>query len=225
MSVLNTGSQEGKKLNNPGYTTAHGAVSIYGVSQALAFQALLVINFKFQRQIRHRRYQEVAQNVLCRRTPRGCCYTRPMSVSWFARICIFLSTVILFLAVFPTASSTHIAIGRFEVYCDGVGFFLAKIDGAPAPGELVLFLYLDFPPGAIYLPAEKWADVFVYRKGCAADGKCEITARGRVWLDAEATPGAKRISGKYEIDLNGQHLNGQFVAKRHEYKYPPRICI
>ena len=47
MSVLNTGSQDGKKLNNPGYTTAHGAVSIYRVSQALAFQALLVINFKF----------------------------------------------------------------------------------------------------------------------------------------------------------------------------------
>ena len=148
-----------------------------------------------------------------------------MSVPQFARICICLSAVALLLAVFPSASSAHNATGRFEVYCDGVGFFLAKIDGAPAPRKLVLFLYLDFPPGAIYLPEEKWADVFVYRKGCAVDGKCEIIARGKVWLDAEATPAARRISGKYEIDLHGQHLKGQFVAKRHEYKYPPRVCM
>jgi hypothetical protein len=35
----------------------------------------------------------------------------------------------------------------------------------------------------------------------------------------------KRISGKYEIDLNGKHLEGAFVAKRHVSKHPLRLCM
>ena len=66
--------------------------------------------------------------------------------------------MVLLLAVFPTASSGQNATGHFEVYCDGVGFFLAKVDGAPAPGKLFLFLYTGFP-GIPYVPKETWKDV------------------------------------------------------------------
>ena len=147
-----------------------------------------------------------------------------MSVPQFAWICFCLSAVVLLLAVFPGASSTHNATGRFEVYCDGVGFFLAKVDGAPAPGKLFLFLYTGFP-GTPYVPKETWQDVYVYRDGCIADGKCEVLAHGKVWLDDVPMPDARRVSGKYEIELNGQHLRGQFVAKRHDHKNPLRLCM
>jgi hypothetical protein len=36
---------------------------------------------------------------------------------------------------------------------------------------------------------------------------------------------AKRISGKYEIDLNGKQLEGAFLAKEHTSKHPLRVCM
>lgn len=110
------------------------------------------------------------------------------------------------------------------MYCDSIGFFLEKIDGAPAPGKLFLFLYTGFP-GVPFVPKETWKDVSVFRDGCIADGKCEVLAHGKVWLDGEAVSDATRISGKYEIELNGQHLRGRFAAKRHDYKHSPRLCM
>jgi hypothetical protein len=81
-----------------------------------------------------------------------------MNVPQLARIWICLSAAVPLLAFFPTASSGQNATGHFEVYCDGVGFFLAKVDGAPAPGKLFLFLYTGFP-GIPYVPKETWKDV------------------------------------------------------------------
>lgn len=121
-------------------------------------------------------------------------------------------------------------MGHFEVYCDWVGIFLTKIDGAPAPGRLVLFSYLGFPPGTAggrYLGQGRWSEVFVYRDGCLPDGKCESIAHGKVWIDAPDTEDMqpKRISGSYEIDLNAKHFEGRFVAKRHSSKRPTRLCM
>jgi hypothetical protein len=141
------------------------------------------------------------------------------------RIGIYLSAAALLLGVFPTASSTQGATGTFEVYCDSFGLFLANIDGAPAPKEFFLFLYRGFPEVGDYLPEGAWFDVSVYPKGCSAAIKCDSVARGKLLLDAVHKPDAIRISGKYDIDFKGQHLTGQFVAKRHEYKNPPRICM
>lgn len=146
-----------------------------------------------------------------------------MSVARFARIHVYLISAVLPVAIFPAASSAQNATGRFEMYCDGVGFFLSKIDDTPAPGKLLLFLYTGFP-GIPYVPKEEWKDVSVYRYGCVADGKCAILTRGKLWLDDEATRDARRVSGKYEIELNGQHLRGLFTAKRRGYSHPPRFC-
>jgi hypothetical protein len=155
---------------------------------------------------------------------RGCCYTRPMRVTQFGRIRLCLSIAVVLLAVFPTATPARDATGHFEMYCDGVGLFLAKVDGAPTPGKPLLFLYTG-SPRIPHVPRETWRDVSVYRNGCIADGKCEVFARGKVWLADEATRDAKRISGKYEIELRGQHLNGQFVAEQRNYRQTPRICM
>ena len=152
------------------------------------------------------------------------CYTRRMSVSQFARIPPALSTAVLLLVVVSTATSAQDATGHFEVYCDGFGFFLAKIHGTAAPRKLLLFLYTGFP-GVPHVSKNEWKAVFVYRNGCAADGKCEILARGQLQLDNEITRDSRRVSGKYEVDLSGQHLRGQFAAERRLYKHPPRLCM
>jgi hypothetical protein len=143
-----------------------------------------------------------------------------------------LCLVALLLAALPGASSIATASGQFEVYCDGVGIFLSKIDGAPAPGRLVLFSYAGFPPGSnqgVYLSGV-WSDVIVLRDGCVPDGKCESIAQGKVWVDAWDTSDVanlppKHISGKYEIDLNDKILRGSFVAKAHIVKHPFRVCM
>jgi len=135
-----------------------------------------------------------------------------------------LASAVLLLLAAVNGESSNGATGRFEMYCDGVGLFLTKVDGAPAPRKLLLFMYTGFP-GVPYVARDEWKDVKAYRNGCTADGKCEVLAHGRIWLDNEITPDGHRIAGKYEIDLAGQQIRGTFTAERRLYKHPPRICM
>jgi hypothetical protein len=130
----------------------------------------------------------------------------------------------------PIRAVTEVT-SKFEVYCDGLGIFLVNVDGAPAPGKLVLFSGVSFPPGtAIGLVAlqEKWSDAYVLPDGCVPDGKCESNGKGGVWIDkwddnaSGATP--RLISGKYEIEVNGKKLRGTFAAKLFSRKKPIRLC-
>jgi len=88
---------------------------------------------------------------------------------------------------------------------------------------------MDFPPGTSggrYFGQGKWSDIYVFRDGCVPDGKCESIADGKVWIDPpqnQDTP-PKQISGKYEINLNGKSLEGNFVARRHITRPPVRLC-
>ena len=162
-------------------------------------------------------------------------YTRIVDASKLVRTCIFLSLIpiLFFLPASLAPASVATATGHFEVYCDGVGIFLAQIHAAPPRGKLVLFSRVDFPPGTMDgsdFGQGKCSDVDVFRDGCGPDGKCDRIAVGKVWIDASDTPDTgggspKRISGKYEIDLNGKHLEGSFVAKRHISKHPLRLCM
>ena len=160
-------------------------------------------------------------------------YTRILDAPKPLRTYVFLSIILLFLPALLVQASVATATGHFEMYCDGIGIFLAKIDGAPAPGKLVLFFRMSFPPGTMggrYFGQGKWSNVYVFRDGCVPDGKCDSIADGKVWIDASDMPDTgdtppKRISGKYEIDLNGKHLEGAFVAKRRVSKHPLRLCM
>ena len=160
-------------------------------------------------------------------------YTPIVDATKLLRTNIFLSLIVLFLPALLVPASVATATGHFEMYCDGVGIFLDNIDGAPATRKLVLFSGMGFPPGTMggrYFGQGKWSNVYVYRDGCVPDGKCENIAQGRIWIDDSDTSEtgdtkAKRISGKYEIDLNGKHLEGLFVAKRHDRKHPLRLCM
>jgi hypothetical protein len=88
-----------------------------------------------------------------------------------------------------------------------------------------MFSLLGFPGGTFggeYIGQGRWSDVHVYRNGCVP-GYCESIADGRVWIDALDTP-PKHISGKYEIKLNGEILEGTFLAKRKATRLPLRLC-
>jgi hypothetical protein len=140
----------------------------------------------------------------------------------FAGAYVFFGLVVLFQPL-PTLASASSATGHFEVYCDGVGLFLTKIEGAPASRKLVLFSQLR-TFGGKYVGQGKWSDVYVYRDGCLPDGKCENIADGKVWIDAPDTP-PKHISGKYEIKLNGKILEGTFTARKRRRKPALRLCM
>ena len=142
----------------------------------------------------------------------------------FATASVFLSLIVLFVPSLPTLASEDAATGHFEIYCDGIGLFLSKIDGAPASGKLVLFSELGSTFDGEYVGQWKWSNIYVFRDGCLPDGKCESIADGRVWIDTrDALP--KRISGKYEIKLNGKLIKGTFFAKKRVRKRPLRLCM
>ena len=163
-------------------------------------------------------------------------YTRAVEDPKPPRSYLWLCLIALVLPALPLSAFASNAKGHFEAYCDGVGIFLAKIDGAPAPGKLVLFSYIGCPPstlGGRYLRRGMWSNVSVFRNGCIPDGKCESIGDGKVWIDGrdradskEAPP--KLISGKYEIDLKGRHLEGGFVVEQHRtkrgWKHVVRVC-
>ena len=145
----------------------------------------------------------------------------------FALAYVFLSLIVLLAPPLLTPASIPRASGHFEEYCDGVGIFLAKVDGAPDSEKLVFFSYMSFPGGTFggeYIGQGKWSDVSVFADGCVPGGKCQSIAHGRVWIDALDTP-PKHISGEYEIKLNGKLIEGTFLAKRHNRKHPPRLCM
>jgi hypothetical protein len=141
---------------------------------------------------------------------------------------IWVSLIALFLPALSSSAYAANATGYFEVCCNGVGVFLAKIDGAP--GKLVLVSYVDSIAGTMggnNLRQGSWSDVSVFPNGCFP--KCESVAHGKIWIDEWKTPDAghgppKRISGKYEIHFNGKRLEGRFMAKRHHSQRLLCVC-
>ena len=150
------------------------------------------------------------------------------------RLGVALISLILLVTLLKPAmlsrASTVAATGHFEVYCDGIAVYLAKINDAPAKRKLVLFSLVNFPPGTIggrYFGQGKWSDILVFPDGCVPDGKCKSIAQGKMWIDAETNQDAppKNISGKYELSLNGKFLQGTFIAKRRFRRRPLRLCM
>ena len=66
------------------------------------------------------------------------------------------------------------------------------------------------PPLVNYRPQERWEDVFSER--CSSAAKCEAATHARIWLD-KGNVKDKRVSGKHDVDFNGQHLEGTFLVK------------
>jgi hypothetical protein len=61
-----------------------------------------------------------------------------------------------------------------------------------------------------YRPQELWEHVHSER--CSSAAKCEAATHARIWLD-KGNVKFKRVSGKYDVDFGGQHLEGTFLVK------------
>jgi len=74
--------------------------------------------------------------------------------------CACIRVAALLLVFVPKARSAEDATGKFEVYCDGGGFFLAKVDGLPCTqrthGKMCMSIATGARPteNAKSLPAE-----------------------------------------------------------------------
>jgi hypothetical protein len=112
--------------------------------------------------------------------------------------------------------------GYFQDDCSGTTIHITKIDRPHGGQQLVLRLNTGHLHYWYYSEESLWWDA--EGKLCSVDGKCEEATHARVWVNEEKTTNYKRISGKYEVELNGQRLEGQFVVKYRKYK-PLPICL
>jgi hypothetical protein len=122
----------------------------------------------------------------------------------------------LALQSFPSISlAAKAASGWFSPHCDGASFYLSKINGLPSEWQLILNTRHFALPWWNYRPQEVWEDVFAKR--CFSAGKCEAATHARIWLD-KGKPNDKHVSGKYDVDFGGQHLEGKFLVKYRKEK-------
>lgn len=132
-----------------------------------------------------------------------------------------LGSGVLLLLAAANGQPSEGATGRFEVYCDSVGLFLAKVEGAPAPRKLLLFLYMGFP-GVSYVPKDEWKEVKVYRNGCAADAKCDVLAHGRIRitrlrLTDDMSRGNTKSISRANRSTASLRLNGTAISTLHAF--------
>jgi hypothetical protein len=98
---------------------------------------------------------------------------------------------------------------------------MTKIEGLSAGQELVLRLNTGNLPWWALATGDQWWDA--RGKRCSAADNCEEATQARIWLDK--TKGSwKRVSGKFAVDLGGQHLEGELVVNYRKHKGPPFIC-
>jgi hypothetical protein len=136
-----------------------------------------------------------------------------------ARLQGFIFLAVLFQLYPSTLLATKVASGCFSPHCDGASFFLTKVDGLPAGQKLNMNMRHYDLSWWVYRPQEIWEDVSAER--CVSVGKCEAATHARIWLD-KVGPNDKRVSGKYDVEFGGEHLEGTFVLK---YRKQHWICM
>jgi hypothetical protein len=135
---------------------------------------------------------------------------------------IFHRRFVLMAVLLLLSSSAFFAAGDrdwFETDCDGATFHFRTLDATSGGQKFVFRLSLGNLHFIPELMGGNWLDA--KGKRCSADGKCEEASQARIWLNR--TKGYKHISGRYELDLGGQHIQGQFAAKYRKHK-PMLIC-
>jgi hypothetical protein len=129
---------------------------------------------------------------------------------------------VLIALLFQASSASAFAAdgeGYFQEDCSGTTIHITKIDDAHHGQQLIFRLSSSLPIRLYMTEAHVWN---AEAKRCSADGKCEEASHARVWVNEEKGKN-KHISGKYEVDFSGQHLEGPFVVKYRKYK-PLPIC-
>jgi hypothetical protein len=144
--------------------------------------------------------------------------TRSRMTAHFRFVLIALS-----LQVCPSSLFAADITGWFDTDCSGVTFHIMKIDAVPAGQELVLRLSTGHIPILPFLlTGADWWDVHGERR--YGVNELEQATQAKIWLDkpSKNRKHISRISGRYTVDLKGQHLEGRFEVK---YRKPKNLII
>ncbi len=126
---------------------------------------------------------------------------------------VFLLMFELSPAALPAASSN----GWFQDDCGGTTFHITENDGPYAGQEIVFRLNRGSPgpPLGAYLTGTDWFEV--EGKRCSKPDKCVQATKAKLWLD-DGKGKIKHVSGKYLIDLGGQHFEGWCLVVNRKHK-------
>jgi hypothetical protein len=123
--------------------------------------------------------------------------------------------IIVFLAASPALAQN--AKGWFEEFCNGATFHLTKFAGQVGSPEIALWLETKIP-FRLYPAGADWVEVQV----CATGQPCDQTAKAKLQFQERRK---HLLLGKYVVDLNGKHREGQFAIKQQQHKEPQHLCM
>jgi hypothetical protein len=101
---------------------------------------------------------------------------------------VLISLIVFFAPPLLPSADVAMAAGDFEVYCGGVGIFLAKMAGAPAPGKLVLFSRINFSRArseVVVSDRESGPTFMSFVMGASPTANAKGLPMAELWIDAE----------------------------------------
>jgi hypothetical protein len=127
----------------------------------------------------------------------------------------FKIAIIVLLAASPALAQD--AKGWFEEFCNGATFHLTKFAGQSGSQEIALWFETKIP-FHLYPAGPDWVEVQV----CATGQICDQSAKAKLQFQERRK---HLLSGKYVVDSNGEHREGQFVIKQQQHKEPQHLCM
>jgi hypothetical protein len=129
------------------------------------------------------------------------------------RVSIFLTVLVA-----STLARAADARGWYDPGCGGAMFHLMGLPGQPPVQEFVLRLSTGNLAFNYYLVGPHWWDVTA--QDCSKAGDCGEATKAKLQFQKI---GRRHVSGEYQIDFKGQHLEGQYQVK-YRHKGGPYIC-
>jgi hypothetical protein len=133
-----------------------------------------------------------------------------------ARFVVFRLALIAFCLIAVPSAWAQDAKGWFEQYCDGAGLHLEKFPGKAQTPELVFWFWTRIQFDRIQ--GADWYDVQL----CPTEKHCEETAKAKMQFLEQRK---HVVTGRYVLDFNGQHREGQFTLKERQHKDPGHLCM
>jgi len=130
--------------------------------------------------------------------------------------------MVLFAAAIPAFGAK--TAGWLQACCDTADFRFTKFPGRAAGEELRIRISSHGANWMIYRFLNDWWGTLgggkVTGERCNQAGECEKTTKSDLQVQKVTM---RRMFGKYVVDINGQHLEGQFVVK-YRKRDPKCIC-
>jgi hypothetical protein len=125
--------------------------------------------------------------------------------------------------VFLIVASSRLALaadakGWYDPCCDLTTFHLIAVPGQPPNREFILRIATGMLHFNDYLAGPDWWTAT--GQNCSKAGDCAEVTKARLQFQEM---GKKRVSGRYEIDFEGHHFEGEYKVK-YRHKGKPCIC-